>query len=447
MPTVNLPRGIKGLKEQPKQQEYLVNYLWTETGLLRTPGIESFSTGFGVCRGGVHWKVLDKTFMVSGTRFISIDITGAVTDIGEIPGTEECFFSEGQVFLVIGRVGDKAYTYSSSTGLAEIVDPDFQVSVSADFIDGRHVFVPADGSPVFYSDVDLAGSIDPLSFFDAEELPDVNKAVINISNQLYVLGTDSTEVFRTNVDPDVVFTRREGARVDVGYLAGLTRYVGSFAFLGRERGESYQFFVMGSGTAQVISNAVIDEILEEYTEAELKLCRGDRYKLKNNDVLVFTLPRHTLCFSNGNWFYKSSGTSLEPWRAHTIISSYGKYIVGDNSNSSIGKLSDVSQEYGQDVFAEIKTFIRSERGSFFKVKLIELEQLSGVASTEETVGISITKDGYSYPAGFNYKSLGKTGEYRKRVKWQPVGHFEDFCGIKVKTSSAAKTSLELITFE
>ncbi len=100
-----------------------------------------------------------------------------------------------------------------------------------------------------------------------------------------------------------------------------------------------------------------------------------------------------------------------------------------------------------DVFAEIKTFIRTQRAGNFKVNAIEIEQLSGLAASEETVGLSVTKDGYSYPSGFHYRSLGKQGEYRRRIKWRPIGHFDDFCGIKIRTTSAAKTSLEFITVE
>lgn len=449
MPPIPLPKGIVGLDEFAKTKEYLINLIWTKSGLMRVPGLKEFGTGFGVCRGAVEWKANRVAYMVSGTRFISIDKNGATTDLGEIPGTENCFFSEGVKNLVIGIIGGQAFRYNTSDGLVEITDTDFKHSVSADFIDGRHVFIPADGSPAFYSEVDSAGTIEPLSFFDAEELPDLNKAVINISNQLYILGTDSGEIFRTNVDPDRVFTRREGARVDVGYISGLTRFGGTFAFLGRRRGESCKFYVMSSGDAQAISNPAIDQLLCSYLLEELDTCQGFRYEHGGMEIINFTLPRHTLTFSEGNWSYTSSGKTLQNWRVRGICHAYGKYIVGDAQGPKIGTFSADAQEYGEDVATEIKTFVRSNRGSHFKIKSIEADLLTGQTDSEESIGLAVSKDGRTF-GDYHDRSLGVTGQYRERVRWKPpggIGRFESFAGIKVRSTSAAKTSLEFLSFE
>ena len=452
MPVVPLPKGITGLDDFPGQKEYLTNLIYTDDGIIRSPGIDSLGTGLGVSRGAVRWFVNDIAYMVSGTRFISITSTGVVTNIGEIEGTADCFFSQGVVNLVIGvkAINGKGYRYNTTEGLVEITDSDYKPSVSADFIDGRHVFIPYDGSPAFYSDVDSAGSIEPLSFFDAEELPDLNKAAINISNQMYILGGESSEIFRTNVDPDNVFTRREGARVDVGFLGGLTRFGQSFAFLGRRRGESFQFFVMGSGDAIEISTPTIDEFInKEYTLEELKACEGFRYKHKGIEVLCFTLPRHTLSFANGNWFYSSSGVTLTNWRVKGICHAYGKYIVGDRNNSNIGTLSDGSQDYGSDVEFEISTYIRDERGSKFKIRKIEANMLTGKSTPAEKVSLSVSKDGLTY-GDRHYRSLGETGNSKIRVKWQPpggIGMFEHLAGIRIRSATNAKLSLDFLTSE
>jgi len=449
MGNIELPKGIVGLDEHPHQKEYLVNYVWTPTGLIRNYGIEAHADGVGPCYGVVHWQANNKTYMVSGNALLRVNEDGTTANLGTVSGTTKCFFSQGQVYLVIGRIGGAAYTLSTSETLAAISDPEYLPSVGADFIDGRHVFIPADGSPAFYSDVDNAGSIDPLSFFDAEELPDQNKAVINISNQLYILGADSAEVFRVNVDPDAVFTRREGARVDTGYLSCLVRYKGTFAFIGRDRGESFQIFVMDAGRAVPISSPAIDELLESYTEDQLKSADAVRYKLKGYECLAFTINDRTIVFCEGNWSYQSSGTELSKWRVYGIAHNGNRYIVGDRDTKKIGCLSSTAQEYGEDVFSEIQTFIRSEKGGFFKIGKIEPSINSGVCDTTESIGLSISKDGKAY-SGFNYREIGEKGEYRRRIRWQPpggIGAFESFCGIKIKTTAPDKLSLDFLSFE
>jgi hypothetical protein len=450
MPDINLPKGIQGTKEFPRFREHLVNLIWTEYGLLRAFGIDSFADGFGVCRGAITWVANGISYMVSGTKFISVSDTGELKELGSIAGDADCEFSQGQVNLVIIVKGGAGYRYNTTEGLVQITDPDFLPSNSADFIDGRHVFIPSDGSPAFYSEVDNAGSIEPLSFFDAEELPDKNRVVINISNQLHILGDDSGEIFRTNADPDVVFKRREGGRVDVGFIGGLTRFNNTFAFIGRRREESPRVYVMLSGVAEAISNISIDEILQdEYTLDELKRCDSMRYEQSGIEVICFNLNKHTLIYANGQWSYRSSGKTLRNWTAKAICNANKKYIVGDRESGRIGVLSKSGQEYGVDVEAEIITFARSERQGYFKIKKVNADVVTGRKSPAESIGLAISRDGETY-GQVKYISLGEVGEYNRQIKWQPpggIGQFESFAGIKIRTTTDSTLTTEFLSFE
>lgn len=447
MPTVPLPKGISGLQSQPKQQEWLVNLFPLDNGAIRAPGVELIATGSGECRGSSEWRD-GYTYMVSGTSLVRVNSDDTVTTIGTIAGTADCVFSQGQTNLVIIVKGGAGYYYNTTDGLVQITDTDFVPSVSVDFIDGRHVFIPYDGDPAFYSEIDAPGSISPLSFFDAEELPDKNRIVINVQNQIAIGGADSFEFFKTNIDPDVVFTRREGGRVDVGYIGGLTRFASTFAFIGRKRGQAAKIYAMGSGDAQGFSTPAIDEILAGYTDAQKQAAEGYRFEWKGLEILVFTLENHTFAFANGEWVFLDStldGLVTGPWRVKGVSYSNNKYIVGDRTSSNIGTLSDVATEYGYDVEFEVKTFIRGERDSNFDITSIEIDCLTGQKLTTETIGISFSRDGRSW-SDFSYESLGIIGEYEIRVLWQPVGRFENFCGIRIRSTADVKFSLESIQY-
>ena len=411
---------------------------------IRTPGIEQIATGYGNCRGAYTWRD-GYCYMVSGDSLIRINSDYSVTSLGTIAGTEDCEFSPGQANLVIIVKNGNGYYYNETDGLVQITDTDFISSVSVDYVDGRHVFIPYDGEPAIYSEVDQPSNISPLAFFDAEELPDKNKVCINIQNQLGIGGTDSFEFFRTNINPDIVFTRRDGARVDVGFIGGLTRFGGTFAFIGRQREQAPRIYAMGTGNYQAFSSPAIDEILSGYTESELEACHTIRYEWKGVEVIAFTLTRHTFSYANNVWIYQDSSIdgSIGPWRAKGIAHAYGKYIVGDSDSSKIGILSNVTTEYGYDVEFEVKTFIRDLRDSNFDVTRIEIDCLTGQKLTAETIGLSVSRDGRSW-GEFRYKSLGVTGEYGKRVLWQPVGKFENYCGVRIRSTADVQFSLESI---
>lgn len=452
MPQIPLPQGIQGIRDIPKSREHLTNLMFCNKALIRTPGIAQFADATGICRGAAFWYVDNRAYFVTGTDFLRVNADGSTLNLGTIEGTQDVAFSQGQTNLVIVVKGGKGYRYNEVEGLQEITDNDYLPSVSVDFIDGRHVFIPADGSPAFYSDIDAAGDINPLSFFDAEEVPDDNQAVINLGNQLYILGEQSLEVFRTNIDPDVVFTRRDGARLDVGYIGGLTRYGPSAAFIGRRRDEGAKFLVIGSGQAQEFSTPVICEILnEQYTLDELKSCNVVRYEHKGYEVLAFNLPRHTLAFCESVWFYQDSemgGDEFGPWRAKGICNAYGKFLVGDSKEAKIGHLGDYQSEYGQDVEFEIRTFARGERESYLQIAAIMLDCLTGQKLTDESIRLSISKDGRSWGNWFP-RSLGTTGDYSRLVKWQPPGGFgvqENYLGLRLRSTADVKFSLEALQF-
>lgn len=443
---IPFPKGIVGLDIAPKLQEYLLNLFISRSGVVRTPGIDSFGTGVGTCRGAETWRN-GKAYMVSGNSLISIASTGAITNLGTISGTADCVFSLGQVNIVIIVKGGDGYYYNETNGLQQITDTDFLPSASVDFIDGRHVFIPADGSPAFYTEIDNPNSISPLAFFDAEELPDKNKAVINTQNQLIILGDDSAEIFRTNVNPDVVFSRREGSRIDYGFIGGLVRFGNTFAFVGRKRGEAAQIFVMGSGRAEPISSEAVDQLInKEYTGEERAACEAYRYVWDSYEVLVFTFARHTLKFVNGQWVYSSSelNDSVQgQWRVKGICYAYGHYIVGDRDNSKIGKLSDSATEYGEDVEFEVQTYIRDEKNTYFDVNAITLDNLTGQSDTEQTISLRLSKDGRTYYDPIP-RSLGLKGEYAKQITWQPVGQVENFLGMKLRSTAPVKFGMESI---
>lgn len=448
---VDLPTGYMGIDELPKQRESLINLVSIEGSIVRTPGITSVieSAGDG-CRGADTWAVDQSPYFVIGDTLYRLEDDETLTDLGSVSGVGPVIFSGGQVQLVVLVVNGSAYTYDRNNGLEQITNANFLTSKSVDFIDGRHVYIPSDGSPAIYSEVDDAGNIDPLNFFDAEELPDINQYTINVRNELFILGGESIERFTTTGEADAPFSRRGGSRVDFGYVSGAVRYKNTFCFVGRARSQTYNIYAMGSGGAEPITNRAVVEDLATYTLPEILAVRTNRFTFNGLEFIAFTFFDRTYVYCEGNWIFMDSdinGTSAGPWRVNGVAFAYGKYYVGDLNTSNIGNLADVPSEYGQKVEYQIDTWLRSDRGSYFRPAMLEAEVLTGQNAT--TIGLSLSRDG-RIKSDYHYRNLGSTGAYQRRVRWRPpggLGRYESFMGISLRGTGSVKFGAESIVVQ
>lgn len=445
MTAVKLPVGLSGSTLVPKLLEYLINCFHADGYITNRPAIKEFKSGnSGTCRGSATWYVDENAYFVIGPDLIQVDASGNAVSVGSIAGGADVDFSLGQVNLVIVVKGGAAYTYNSGSGVVEITDPDYIPSSSVDFIDGRHVFVPTDGSPAFYSEIDQAGNINPLNSFDAEELPDLNKVTINVSNSLYIGGGESFEIYRSTGDVNFPFQRRDGARIDVGYVSGIERYLSSFMFIGRNRDQSYAIHLMVQGATEKVSNEIVDELLNrEYTKTELQDANSFSFKWLGHQFVGWNLARHTIVYTGGGFVFFDSNldnTIEGPWRGRNVAFAHGFYLVGDNKTTNIGLLDESQSEYGEDIEHEIRSYVRSGKGSYFSLSEMVLDCLTGYGP--KSIGLSLSKDGRGFTK-YNYKSLREIGEYNKTVKWAGgLGQYESLMAFKLRWTGNVTFSLE-----
>jgi len=470
VPDVPLPTGYQGIDEFPRLHESLINMLNAGGNkIYQRPGIIPFANGIANCRGQHKFK--NELYQVSGQKLIKIQEDGTVIDIStdqllDIEGDADCVMEAGFSHLVIivngGDVNDRGYFWDGAT-LLEITSPNFVASKDVTYMNGRYIYIPYDGQPAFFSDPFAPGTIQALSFFDAEEQPDLNTGNYNFKNRLYIMGEDTTEVFRdtgTPVTPSnpVPYQRIDGASIWTGLVAGHVLYGPSFAFLGKDKAEgNFGFFVMGSGTAERISNDAIDQLLNTfYTVDQLRACTAHRLMWKSQDIAIFRLPFHTLAFNGGWFFIRSIATfdekevldeEFKTWRANYITHCYGEYFVGDEETNDIGVLDEVASDYGEDITYGFDTYLRGLREDYFTAKSLLLDGLTGQAITgqpERTIGLSVSDDGNTYGPMF-FVGLGLTGQYRREVFWElpgGLGDYENFMGIRIRTTAPVEFATE-----
>jgi len=441
---IPLPKGIVGDVDIPRLQEQLVNLFNPgDNTLLKTPGITPFSFSIGACRGVITFN--EEHYQVSGTTLARIVENGQAFDMGTIDGTADVAMDVSFIALEIVVKGGKGYSLSTAGVLTEITGS-FRASVDVAAINQRFVFVPRDGGPLFYTDVNEPTTIPSLNFFDAELLPDKNKGVINLRNDLYVGGETSFEVFRDTGDEDAPFIRVDGAAIETGYVAAKARYKDTFVFLGRDREGDFAFHAMGSGDAPKISNPAIEEVLQTYTVPELEACTSQRFTFKGTDMVCFRLERHSLLFYGTGWAYMQTGVDglgvVSPWDVKFMSFAYGKYLTGSATDNRIGFLSEEILEFGEEIERVIETFIRAESNTNFMINNIYLDCLTGTSLVAGSIALQVSRDNLTYGPQVP-RSLSVKGLTTQQVQWLGgCGQFEKFAGLRLRTTSDVNFSCD-----
>ena len=438
MARIDFPLGISGLEDLPRTRRDLVNCFNNQNGsIIPVPGITQRNTTNSVARGQFVFN--GSLYQVVSQQLIKITnvLTGAFTVVGTVAGNATVSTASGFTEAVIVVRGGNIYTLDTSDVIVDITsNANFQTCVEVAFIDGRFIYVPADGSPVFFSDVNSAGTVQPTSFFDAETLPDKNNNAFNYKNTLYVMGTDSIELFRNTGAEPVPFVRVQAGRIINGYIGGLIEYNETFLFIGREQHQDYGIYAIGQGIAPKISNEAIDLLLSGYTIEELSLAIGGRFKWRGYDIAYFTLARDTIAFFGGQWFRLASTKEgiLGPWEGGFVNQYQGRYYTA--FDDKIGVLDDINTNYGEIITRIIDTGFEDENNDYFGGQSVEVGLSQGYNSGVATVGLALSRNNVEY-GPYLFRDLGNLAQYTNHLEWNypgGLGRYDGFMGLRLYTT-------------
>ena len=437
MARIDLPLGLESTENLPRSKRNLQN-LWNSNGkIIQRPGINSLTTTGKVARGQFEWN--DSLYQVVSQSLIKITntSTGAHSTNGTaIAGSGNVETDVGFNTAVIVDPGGQLYTLDTSDVVTDITaNSNFVSCNDVAFINGRFVYIPANGDPAFFSDVGAAGTVQAASFFDAEELPDKNNSAFNLNNTLYIGGTDSFELFRDTGATPNPFIRITGSRIRFGYIGGLLEYADTFLFIGREIRQDRGIYAISQSGAQKVSNQAIDTILAGYTIAELKNAVSGRIKWRGDDIATFTLGRDSFGFFNGNWFVLETVISEipRPWAAGFITEFEGDYFSASSGN--IGKFAKTNTDYS-DTFTRLIDFGFDHPDSKkFTCQNIELGISQGfnTSATTGSVAIFMSRNNVTYGPPV-FRNVGVVGEYDKKLIWNPpggLGNYDRFMGVRL----------------
>lgn len=414
-------------------------------GYLRTSyGLTKFADGLGVDRGGIRWN--DVLYRVSGRWLISVDQYGGVAKLGEVAGDLQCTLDYSFDDLVVCTPG-YAYLWSPAKGFRQITDPDLGVPVDVVWIDGY--FVYTDGQYLIQTDLNDPAVIDPNKYGSSEADPDPVRGVTKLRNELYAINRYTTEIFQNVGGTGFVFQRIPGALINVGCVGprAKTKLGDGLCVIGGARTDSTSVWYIEGSQAQKVATREIEVILAKYTEEELRqFCNTDNITYYVHDFLVIYLPNHTLVWDKAAsesmqapiWhILSSSADGTGPFRGQNAVYIYNKWIFGDTEDGRIGYWNDAISTHYEDVVGwrfDTQLVYNESRG--FVIHWAELVALPGryKTSKEMTIFNSRTKDGMQWGEEWPI-SIGKEGDYKKRLRWRRLGIARNYMGLRFRGSN------------
>ena len=400
-------------------------------GFLRpADGLVANGTGPGVDRGGINWNGI--CYRVMGSKLVTVSSTGVITVLGDV-GNNGLIVTMDYSFdrLAIASNEDLFY-WSPSLGLIQVTDPDLGIVLDVVWVDGY--FMTTDGEFLIVTELSDPTQVNPLKYGSSEIDPDPVVALLKLRNEIYALNRNTIEVY-DNVGGDLFpFQRIEGAQIEKGVVGthACCVYLESIAFVGSGFNEAPGVYLGGNAKANKISTQEIDQILLEFTEAQLSTIKIEARNDKAHEHLYIHLPDRTIVFDASAsqdlgqpvWFILTSSlVGLSKYRAQNLVYCYDKWLVGDPSNTNVGYMvSNISSHYGQKVRWEFGTTIVYNEGRGAIIQNLELVGLTGSAAygIEPTINTSYSTDGQTYSQQ-KFINAGKTGQRAKRLVWFQQG--------------------------
>ena len=403
--------------------------------LQRAPGLTRLATiGIGPIRG--MWQFGNYGYAVSGNTLYQINNSWNAIPKGTIAGSGPVSMADNGTQLFVAA-NPEGYIYNVVTDtFQQITDPDFPGAVSVGYIDGYFVFNEPNSQKIWVTALLEGTIIDPLEFASAEGSPDGVVAVFVDHREVWVFGTNSTEVWYDAGLLDFPLTRIQGAYNELGCAApySVAKMDNQVYWLGKDaRGQGIVYRAAGY-MGQRVSTHAIEWQMQEY--ADISDAVGYTYQQDGHNFYVLNFPTANTTWvfdvATGAWHERASfdNGQFNRHRGNSQMYFNSQNIVGDYENGKIYKFD--LEVYADD--NEPQKWLRSWRalptGANNLARTIQhslqLDCETGVGlnngqGSDPQVMLRWSDDGGHTWSNEHWKSMGAIGRFGKRTIWRRLG--------------------------
>lgn len=405
-------------------------YLRNANGLVRfTP-----NDAPGLGRGGILWR--NECYRVMGEVLCKIKEDGSIEQLGFVGNDGKRVTLDYSFDRLIIVSALKLYYWDGLT-LTQLSDVDLGNSLDAVWLDGYTV--STDGSFIVHTELNDPLAVDPFKYGSSEIDPDPIVGLLEVRNELYALNRFTIEVFDNVGGEGFAFQRNEGATIPKGIIATHAKAIlgDSFAFVGGGKNETCGVYVASNGRAIKISTREIDQVLEGYTDVELRGIICESRTNEGNEEFLVHLPSSTYVYDLTSsiqlktpvWYsLHSDALAIEAYRAVNFTLCYGEWLCDDTISPFVGRLTkDATTQYGNLVGWEFNTQLLYNKSNGAIVHKLELVGINGrvSAGVDPRIFCSFTDDGIQW-SDERVTRGGERGKYNLRPAFMQCGMFKNY---------------------
>lgn len=403
--------------------------------LQRAPGLTLLANlGTGPIRG--LWTYGSYGYAVSGTTLYQIDSNWTAVAKGTVIGSGPVSMADNgtQLFIAANPLG---YIYNANTDVfQQITDPDFPGAGTVGYIDGYFVFNEPGTQKIWVTSLLDGTAVDPLEFSSAEGNPDNVVAIFVDHREVWVFGSNSTEVWYDAGLLDFPLARIQGAFNELGCAApySVAKMDNQVYWLGKDaRGQGIVYRAAGY-IGQRVSTHAIEWQMQEY--ADISDATGYTYQQDGHSFYVLNFPTADTTWvydvATGAWHERASFANgdFNRHRANSQMFFNATTVVGDYQNGKI-------YEFDLNVYADDgapQKWLRSWRalptGANNLARTIQhslqLDCETGVGlntgqGSDPQVMLRWSDDGGHTWSNEHWKSMGRIGRFGFRTIWRRLG--------------------------
>jgi hypothetical protein len=403
--------------------------------LFRAPGLRLLATvGSGPIRG--LWNYQGTGYVVSGSELYSIDSSWNATFLGNVSGTGPVSMADNgtQLFIACDPEG---FIYNRVSGLfQQITDPDFPGAQCVGYLDGFFVFTQPNSQQFWITAILEGTQIDPLDFASAEGYPDNIVSMLIDHREIWLFGTNSTEVWYDAGAQDFPFQRIQGAFNEVGCLSpfGVCKADNRIFWIGQDARGFGMIYAAQGYIAQRVSTHAVEWQIQQYPNLQNTIAYS--YQQGGHTYVAFIFPdADTSWFydvATGEWCQRAGFNpdlgEFTRHRSNCQMNFSSEIVVGDFENGNLyafdlDKYDDngTPQKWLRRWSALPQGANNLNRTTHHSLQLDCKSGVGTLDTTDPQVMLRWSDDSGHTFSNEHWASMGPLGDYSRRVYWRRLG--------------------------
>lgn len=398
------------------------------------PGLNLFASMGAAVRGIV--QAANRLFVAAGSTLYEVSATGVPTVRGTLSssaGVVSMAYGITQLVIVDGPNG---YVLTLATNVfQQITSSGFYGSNRVRFLDNYFLFVHPLTQQFYISAINDATSEDPLDFASAESQPD-NLITLEVDHsEIWLFGSQTTEVWFDSGAADFPFQRNRGASIEIGCQAphSVQKLDNSVFWVGQDINGSGIVFRSQGFQAQRVSTQAIEQQLQSSSD----LSSATAYTYQDRGLSFYCINAPGLasqwCYevSTGSWHERCDLDSFGNFaqsRVQNYAFCFGLRIVGA-SDGNLYTLSHTTYMNYLDPLVRMRVTphdaVPGRVIQFFRAFYLDCTTGEAALGVDAFVELSWSKDSGASWSNSIMRSIGKTGQRFSRLLWTLLGSARD----------------------